>query len=86
MDSNFTQKDASVVNSEGSAPSEVHDVSRLSDGVSDLLGPVVVGGRKEADCFWGEGTIQAGQKDPEPEAIVFDEDGKYSWSPRKRPW
>lgn len=66
---------------------ECADTKRLNDGVDDLLGAVVVGGRYSADCFrYGERMLQAGVKDPEPEMPMYDEDGQYKWTPRKLPW
>jgi|GEM_PF-4019793 hypothetical protein len=61
---------------------EAKDVSRLGDGVSDMLGPVVVGGRGGADCFWSERTVQAGVKDPQVEWPSLD----AGFVPQKRPW
>jgi hypothetical protein len=69
----------------GEDKDESTEVQRLCDGVSDLEGAVVVGGRAGADCFWGERTIQAGVKDPESEYSIGP-DGAYNWEPRKRPW
>lgn len=69
----------------GESKDEATEVVRLDDGVSNLEGAVVVGGRAGADCFWGERTIQAGVKDPES-SFTFGPDGIYKWQPKERPW
>lgn len=61
---------------------EVHDVSRLTSGVTDLLGPVVVSGRYSADCFkYPERQLQAGAPEKEPDWSTYDSKapGKIDW-------
>lgn len=58
---------------------EDHEVKRLDEGVTDMTGPVVVGGRHCADCFWDE--RQAGVKDAPMTLEDFNSD-----TPRTRPW
>ena len=62
---------------------KIEDVRRLDEGVNDIEGPVVVGGRYSADCFWSE--RQAGQPD-EPIELIKPYDPTAEHEPRTRPW
>jgi hypothetical protein len=63
---------------------QVSEVSRLGNGVNELMGPVVVGGCYSSDCFrYGPGTLQAG-REPKAASEIYE---MYDPSePRKEPW
>ena len=80
MESPITTKDAPVDTFTPETTSE--EVLRLEDGVCDMQGPVVVGGRYSSDCFRWNGELQAGvAKKDEPQMFEFKPD-----EPRKSPW
>jgi len=62
MQSNFTPKTPATDTYEHL--DEAHEVRRLDAATNDLMGPVVVGGRAEADCFRCADALQAGHTDP----------------------
>lgn len=80
MQSPSTVKDAPV---ETFTPDvETHDVSRLTSGVTDMLGPVVISGRISADCFmYPARELQAGAKEEAPtlESMIEGGPGKIKW-------